>query len=156
MRLLLLSVLLAASASAQDAPAQPDPEAGRIAGVVTWDETGEPLIGANVFLVGTTRGAATDIDGRFVIEDVPVGMYVARVSYVGFLSQEIQVTVGHTQVTRIRAELEAQAFDCEPWVHCYDPVAHPRSAYAARRVVYDSRGTDRCYPSEGMTEAVAR
>ena len=37
------------------------------------DEMGEPVIGANVIVVGTTNGATTDIDGNFSIQDVANG-----------------------------------------------------------------------------------
>ena len=46
-----------------------------LTGRVTDAETGEPLVGANVFLDGTMRGAATDADGAFRIEGVPPGAY---------------------------------------------------------------------------------
>ena len=42
----------------------------RVTGVVV-DETGEPVIGASVLVDGTNRGAVTNIDGEFTIENVP-------------------------------------------------------------------------------------
>ncbi|TAK56194.1 MAG: carboxypeptidase regulatory-like domain-containing protein, partial [Bacteroidetes bacterium] len=47
---------------------------GKIIGRVT-DEKGEPLVGVNVLVVGTTRGASTDPDGKYVIIGVPIGSY---------------------------------------------------------------------------------
>lgn len=57
-----------------------------VTGTVT-DENGEPLIGASVFVKGTTEGAITDIDGKFSVS-VP-GDATLVISYIGYLSQEI-------------------------------------------------------------------
>lgn len=52
------------------------------------DFQGEPLIGVNVVVKGTTNGSMTDVDGNFTIEDVPDNA-VLVVSYVGYHTQEI-------------------------------------------------------------------
>lgn len=54
------------------------------------DENNEPLIGVNIMLEGSSKGAITDIDGNFFIE-VPAGS-VLNISYVGYTSQQIKVT----------------------------------------------------------------
>ena len=59
-------------------------QTGKIAGKVTDRETGEPLIGANVQVEGTTRGAATNINGEFVILNVPIGKVTLVASYIGY------------------------------------------------------------------------
>lgn len=90
MRLLLAALLLLPLAtSGQEA----DSETGRIAGVVTDAETGEPLVGANVWLVGTTLGAATDVEGRFRILDVPAGDHAVQVTYIAYDRLETAVRV---------------------------------------------------------------
>ncbi|MDE7126754.1 MAG: carboxypeptidase-like regulatory domain-containing protein, partial [Bacteroidales bacterium] len=48
-----------------------------------FDDTGEPLAGAFVQIVGTTDGTSTDVDGHFILENVP-SKAVLRVSYIGF------------------------------------------------------------------------
>ena len=48
---------------------------GKIAGIVTDFETGNPLPGANILLENTTRGASTDENGYFYILNVPPGIY---------------------------------------------------------------------------------
>jgi TonB-dependent SusC/RagA subfamily outer membrane receptor len=58
-----------------------------IAGTVK-DESGEPLIGVNVSVKGTTIGSITDLDGRFSIAQAPQGSTLV-VSYVGYVTQEI-------------------------------------------------------------------
>jgi len=60
---------------------------GRVRGQVI-DEQGEPLIGANVVVKGTTRGAITDIDGTFEL-DANYGEEL-YISYIGYESENIQ------------------------------------------------------------------
>lgn len=57
-------------------------QSGRIVGNVT-DKDGVSLPGANVVLVNTTLGAATDLDGHFTIVNVPVGNYDLQASMIG-------------------------------------------------------------------------
>ena len=61
----------------------------KITGVVV-DSKGEPVIGANVVVKGTTNGNITDMDGKFTIERVSDNA-VLQISYIGYKSQEIPV-----------------------------------------------------------------
>ena len=72
--LLLLMVVTALPSVAQ----------GILAGRVLDAESGETLPGVNVIVVGTSRGAATDMDGRFEIPNLRAGEYSVRVSFIGF------------------------------------------------------------------------
>lgn len=63
---------------------------GKISGKVTDEETGEPLIGANVLIEGTYLGAATDIDGQFFILNIPPGTYSVKVTSMGYSSKLIE------------------------------------------------------------------
>jgi outer membrane receptor protein involved in Fe transport len=63
--------------------------AGKIRGWVTDAETGEPLMGANIVVQGSTMGAATDDNGEYIILNVPVGIYTLVTSYMGFQKLEI-------------------------------------------------------------------
>ncbi|MCL4279139.1 MAG: carboxypeptidase-like regulatory domain-containing protein, partial [Ignavibacteriaceae bacterium] len=58
-------------------------KSGVISGKVTDAETGEVLIGANVIILNTNWGAATDIEGFFKIKSVPPGIYELKASYIG-------------------------------------------------------------------------
>ncbi len=87
---LFLALLGGSAPSVWAAPmelAQPAPTL-RVTGTVT-DETGEPLIGANVVVKGQTKGVNTDIDGNFSL-DVEEGQTLV-VSYIGCLPQEVVV-----------------------------------------------------------------
>lgn len=65
-----------------------------VTGVIS-DQYG-PVIGANVIVKGTTIGTITDMDGKFSLE-VPADA-VLQISYIGYLTQEIQVTKSTTTV----------------------------------------------------------
>ena len=75
-------------------------------GIVT-DADGEPIIGANVKVEGTSAGTITDLSGRFTL-DVPDGA-VLQVSYVGYVSQNVKV--GGKCDIAIRLMEDAQALD---------------------------------------------
>ena len=80
---------------------------GQIAGTVRDAATGEALIGVNLLVVGSSRGAATDLDGNYVIPDVKAGAYAVKVSYIGFetkLFTDIRVQDGET--TRLDIDLQ--------------------------------------------------
>ena len=62
---------------------------GKIAGKITDRATNEPLVGANVVLVGTTLGASVGVDGSYVILNIPPGMYTVRVTMIGYTSKAI-------------------------------------------------------------------
>ena len=63
-------------------------QAKTVTGTVT-DVSGEPIIGANIRIKGTTTGTITDIDGNFSIEAKPQS--VIEVSYIGYLTQEMVI-----------------------------------------------------------------
>ena len=63
-----------------------------VSGIITDAELGDPLIGANLIIQGTSIGTSTDLDGNFSLtSDSPLPWNV-EVSYTGFASQNIQVS----------------------------------------------------------------
>lgn len=70
----------------------------RVTGVVTAAEGGEPVIGASVLVEGTTVGAITDIDGNFVIDKVPANAKSLIVSYIGMVTQRVEIRPGRIVV----------------------------------------------------------
>jgi len=72
---------------------------GKIAGKVTDKQTGEPLPGVNVLIVGTTVGAATNIQGEFFIINVPPGTYTLRANLIGYGPVEIKNVVVSVDLT---------------------------------------------------------
>ena len=68
---------------------------GKVSGRVIDSNTNEALIGANVMLVGTSLGAATDEDGYYHILNVPPGFYDLRSNMIGYAEKTITgVAVG--------------------------------------------------------------
>lgn len=57
---------------------------GSISGTITDVKTNEAIIGANVVIQGTTTGAQTDADGKFLISNVKAGTYNLQVSFVTY------------------------------------------------------------------------
>lgn len=60
---------------------------GKVAGIITDAQTGDPLPGANIQIAGTSLGAVSDMQGRYIILNVPPGVASVKISYVGYESQ---------------------------------------------------------------------
>lgn len=87
-----------------------------IRGQVVDAATQQPLPGASVSLLNTdpVRGTNTDADGEFLLEEVPVGRYVLRVSFVGYQSftiSDLLVKAGKEVVLDIELEESARNLD---------------------------------------------
>jgi outer membrane receptor protein involved in Fe transport len=81
---------------------------GKIAGTVTDKATGEALIGANIVVVGTSLGGATDVNGQYSILSIPPGTYSVQISYIGYKTAVVNdVRVFIDQTARIDINLEA-------------------------------------------------
>jgi outer membrane receptor protein involved in Fe transport len=86
-------------------------QSGKISGMVKDAGTGEGLIGANIVIGGTTMGAATDIEGSYVILNIPPGSYEVKASMVGYSPvTTTAVRVNIDQTTELNFELSDQAF----------------------------------------------
>lgn len=83
----LISALLSSFAAASES---------NISGIVKDSKTGEVLPGATVALAGTSLGASTDVDGKYILRNVPLGSFTIRASYIGYepASASIQVSSG--------------------------------------------------------------
>ncbi len=82
---------------------------GKIRGKVADAGTGEPLVGANVVVVGTSMGAATNVAGEYTILNVPAGTYTLRTSYVGYQSITVSnVRVNNDLTTETNFQLPAE------------------------------------------------
>ena len=102
-----VSGALAAPVTTGDANAMVVQQGKKVTGVVV-DATGEPVIGANVVVKGTTNGTITDFDGNYTIEGVSASD-VLVFSYIGYLSQEI--TVGNQAAINVTLSEDSQALD---------------------------------------------
>lgn len=66
---------------------------GIIAGVISDKQGGETLIGANVMVEGTSFGASTNIDGEYIMTNIPAGKYVLKISYIGYKNHSVEIEV---------------------------------------------------------------
>lgn len=82
---------------------------GSIRGSIKDAKTKEALIGASVLIEGTQIGAAADVDGNFVLSNVPVGTHKIIISFVSYQTKEIpNVRVESGNITVIDTELDEE------------------------------------------------
>jgi len=86
-------------------------QTGRIAGTVVEKGTQSGLIGANVSIVGTNIGAATDNQGQFLIGNVPPGTYQIVARYIGYETAEQSVQVQVNRVATVDFELTTSVLE---------------------------------------------
>ncbi|MDW7679077.1 MAG: TonB-dependent receptor [bacterium] len=85
---------------------------GKIAGKVVDSETNQPLPGVNVVIKGTTLGAATDIDGNYIILNVPAGNYQLQATMIGYTAVTIEnVRVSIDITTRVDFSLSTEVLE---------------------------------------------
>ena len=85
-------------------------QTGSIVGKLTDKEyNNEPLAFANVLLKGTTIGTTSDFDGLYELNNLESGTYTIVVSFVGYETQEIMVTVVTDKVTEVNVPMGASA-----------------------------------------------
>uniref|UniRef100_A0A832G7X1 TonB-dependent receptor n=1 Tax=Ignavibacterium album TaxID=591197 RepID=A0A832G7X1_9BACT len=63
---------------------------GKLSGKVIDADTKEPLVGANIVILNTDWGAATNVEGEYFVLNVPPGNYDVRFSYVGYAPKTVQ------------------------------------------------------------------
>lgn len=97
---ILAAFLLATCEAAAETPA----DGATLNGYVKDAETGETLVGATVFIVGTKKGAYTNKSGYFSISGIPAGERTVRISFIGYDKFEKQVKF--SQGASVRKEFE--------------------------------------------------
>lgn len=138
--LLLLILFITSSAFAG--------ETGKIAGKVVDKSTGEPLVGANILIVGVWKngveqklsdllGASTDIEGDYFILNIPPGLYSVKASYIGYQEEKvINVQIDIDKTTSINFSLTQQVILSEEVLV---------TAYSPKRVEPDITATKQVY-----------
>jgi TonB-dependent receptor len=86
---------------------------GTVEGFVKDAQTGDALPGANVLIVKSSLGASTDVNGKYVIRNVPPGSYLLRATYIGYKQKESQITVAEGQTLKFDFKLSALAVEGE-------------------------------------------
>lgn len=89
-------------------------QTGKIAGNVIDKETGEILPGTNIYLEQTSLGAAVDLDGDFVILNIPPGNYTVTAMMVGYQTMQVtNVKVSIDRTSRIDFGLSSMVLEGE-------------------------------------------
>ncbi|NQU32387.1 MAG: TonB-dependent receptor [Bacteroidetes bacterium] len=70
------------------------------------DESGEPLVGANIIIAGTTNGTVTNSEGIARFKDLPIGETNFVISFIGFEEQEITLVFPQDHNKTLEIELE--------------------------------------------------
>jgi TonB-dependent receptor len=84
---------------------------GTIKGVVYDQMTKDGLPGANIIVKGTNLGAASDLDGKFIIRNVPAGRQLLIASYIGYISFSLEVVVTANKTLEQNFTLNPEALE---------------------------------------------
>ncbi len=85
---------------------------GKLTGVVTEAETGQPLPGCNIIIEGTQLGAASDMNGRFFILNIPPGTYTIKAVMIGYTAQVVNdVRISTDLTTTINFKLAVEVIE---------------------------------------------
>lgn len=81
-------------------------QTGSIRGFVYDKKTGEPIIFTNVYLLNTSHGSSTDVNGYFVISKIPKGDFTLKISSLGYEEKTIPVKIKPNDILSLKIELE--------------------------------------------------
>jgi outer membrane cobalamin receptor len=88
---------------------------GKIQGTVKNETTGAPVSYADVIILDSEMGAATDDNGAFFILNIPPGRYAVEISCIGFRTKRVEnINVEIDQTYRLAADLTPTAIDLQP------------------------------------------
>ena len=88
-------------------------QVSRISGIITDAETGETLIGANVFIRETGRGMATDINGYYVLDNLGSDSKTLVVSFLGFEQYEKILLLEDGKAQKIDIALKTEIIELD-------------------------------------------
>ena len=84
-------------------------ELGTITGTVTDKADGKTIIGATVSIPDLRRGSITDVNGHYSLENLPKGVYLVQVSYIGYAT--FNQRVDFTKTTTLDIKLQASSIE---------------------------------------------
>jgi len=107
--LALVTCSLISFAKGKTPPGPGDGTIGNITGTVTDKADGKPIIGATISIPDLRTGTITDINGHFNINNLPKGVYLVQVSYIGYSTYTEKVDFAKTTV--INVQLQASTIE---------------------------------------------
>lgn len=88
-------------------------QSGAISGIVSIQDTGEPLALAQVEVVGAAIGSTTDFNGEYLIKNIPTGSYKLRASYLGYKTVTASVIVTPGAIEKVDFSLATDIISIE-------------------------------------------
>ena len=85
-------------------------EAGNVEGYV-FDENNSPLVGVNITVKGEDMGSATNEDGYYRIEDIPIGSVTLKASYIGYHQAKKKITIEEDETYKVNFTLKTAALE---------------------------------------------
>ena len=79
----------------------------KVTGTVISEEDGLPVVGASVLVKGTTTGTVTDMDGKFVLENIPSSAKTLMISFIGMQTLEVKID----RVINVMMKADSEALD---------------------------------------------
>jgi outer membrane receptor for ferrienterochelin and colicins len=89
---------------------------GNLTGTVVDDQSGQPLAGANIQILGTVLGASANTEGFFKVPRLLPGSYQARISMVSYRARTIDFKIRENQTTSVLVELSETPIEFDPIV----------------------------------------
>ncbi len=87
---------------------------GKIKGVITEKNTGEPVFGASVMVLGTVRGDMTDANGKYLITQVEPGSYTLKITHVHYAEVNVtDVEVKSDQTKEVLVQMQEKATELD-------------------------------------------
>jgi outer membrane receptor protein involved in Fe transport len=109
---------------------------GKIAGVVMDKQTGEPIVGANIFVEELSLGAASDENGDFYILNIPPGIYVLNVQMLGYSNYKISdLRISVNRTAFITAEMISTIIEGEEIIVQAEKIASKKDQTSSIRNV---------------------
>lgn len=78
---------------------------GTLRGFVTDSTNGGSVISANIIIVGTKQGAASDLQGYYFLPGIKTGKQIVRVSNIGYITREVEVRIVKNTITQLNIAL---------------------------------------------------
>jgi len=84
-------------------------QTGNISGKVIDEKTKRPLIGANILIMGSAIGAATNLNGEYRLANIPVDIYKLKISYIGYKTKvKTDVIVKSNRSSFVNIEVQSE------------------------------------------------
>jgi outer membrane receptor for ferrienterochelin and colicins len=85
--------------------------ASKIVGKILLSHTGDPVVGANIYLENTPFGSSSNDQGEFELSEIPAGEYIIKATYVGYkLNNSPTITLGANEQFRCNLEMDEEIY----------------------------------------------